>query len=330
MLGALGLEPADEAIYRALLSRPDAPATQLADQLGMGEPDVATALARLHACGLVDRHSAGGYVAAPPAVALGALITERRDALRMAEHALVTLAEEHRAAAADRAIGDLIEVVSGVTQLRHRFQQVQQAARAQLRMFITTPFVATPPSENNAETDAVGRGIRIRLVMERAVLEEPGLVEGAIDSLNNGVEMRVVDELPMKLVIADADLALVPLSVASKGEPGAVLLHRSGLLTALEALFESTWNRAHPLELPHAHAGPAHMAEADTDAVTDLDRKLVALLLAGMTDQAVSAQLDMSLRSLQRRLRHLMDVAGVRTRIQLGWYAARHGWIEPA
>ena len=59
----------------------------------------------------------------------------------------------------------------------------------------------------------------------------------------------MADELPMKLVIADADLALVPLAVASKDEPGAVLLHRSGLLAALEALFESIWSRAHPLEL---------------------------------------------------------------------------------
>ena len=68
------------------------------------------------------------YVAAPPAVALGALITERRDGLRLAEQALATLAEEHRAAVAGRSISDLIEVVTGVDAVRHRYQQVQQAA----------------------------------------------------------------------------------------------------------------------------------------------------------------------------------------------------------
>jgi hypothetical protein len=40
------------------------------------------------------------------------------------------------------------------------------------------------------------------------------------------------------------------------------------------------------------------------------DRKILALLLAGLTDQAVANQLDLSLRTLQRRLRHLMDAAG--------------------
>ena len=330
MLAALGLEPAEEAIYRALLSRPSATATQIAEHLELTEPDVAKALARLQECGLVDPYATSGYCAAPPAVALGALITDRRDALRMAEHALVTLAEEHRAATAGRAIGELIEVVTGVVQIRHRFLQVQQAARTQLRLFITAPFVAVPPGENTAETAAIGRGTRVRAVLERTVLEEPGFIEETVDSLSNGVEVRVVDELPMKLVIADADLALVPLAVASEGEPGAVLLHRSGLLAAMEALFESIWSRAHPLELAPDRAGAAQIAEMDLDDVTDLDRKIVALLLAGLSDQAVSTQLDLSLRTLQRRLRHLMDIAGVRTRIQLGWYAARNGWIDPA
>ncbi len=327
MLGALGLEPAEEAIYRSLLGRFSASASQIVELVELPESDVARALARLQESGLVD-HKAGGYCAAPPAVALGALITERRDALRMAEHALVTLAEEHRAAAAGRAIGTLIEVVTGTAQVRHRFLQVQQAARAQLRLFVTAPFVAVPPGQNTAETAAVDRGIRVRALLERAVLEEPGLVEEALDSLCNGVEVRVADELPMKLLIADADLALVPLGIETRGEPGAVLLHRSGLLAALEALFESSWSRAHPLELPRISARATQIAELDYSGVTNLDRKIVALLIAGLTDQAVSAQLDLSLRTLQRRLRHLMDIAGVRTRIQLGWYAARNGWVE--
>jgi hypothetical protein len=39
----------------------------------------------------------------------------------------------------------------------------------------------------------------------------------------------VVGALPMKLVLADDDLGLVPLAAEPGGEPGAVLLHRSGL-----------------------------------------------------------------------------------------------------
>ena len=91
-------------------------------------------------------------------------------------------------------------------------QQVQQAATAQLRMFVTAPFVAVPPGENAAETAAADRGIRIRAVLERAVLEELDSIDEVVDSLQHGLEIRVVEELPLKLVLADADLALVPLA----------------------------------------------------------------------------------------------------------------------
>ena len=70
-------------------------------------------------------------------------------------------------------------MVTGVDAIRHRYQQVQQAATAELRMFVTAPFVAVPPGENAAEPAAADRGVRIRAVLERAVLDEPGAIEEA-------------------------------------------------------------------------------------------------------------------------------------------------------
>lgn len=81
------------------------------------------------------------------------------------------------------------------------------------------------------------------------------------------------------------------------------------------------WRHAYPLELT-----ADGLAERDGDAPTELDRRILGLLLAGLTDQAVATQLDLSLRTLQRRVRHLLDLAGVESRMQLGWYAARNGW----
>ena len=101
MLEALGVEPGVELVYRALLGRPSATAAACSPR-SLQRPD---GRGRAGA-----RHPRRGrprpplrrpaYVAAPPAVALGALITERRDGLRLAEQALATLAEEHRAAVA--------------------------------------------------------------------------------------------------------------------------------------------------------------------------------------------------------------------------------------
>lgn len=325
MLEALGVEPGVERVYRALLPRPSATAAELGDEVGEPVDDVEAALAILVEAGLALRSTDQGYAAAPPAVALGALITDRRDGLRLAEQALAGLAEEHRAAVAGQSIDALIEVVTGVDPIRHRYQQVQQAATTELRSFVTAPFVAVQIGENAAEPAAVGRGVRIRAVLERAVLDEPGATAEVVDSLRNGLELRVVDELPIKLVLADADLALVPLTLALDGEPGAVLLQRSGLVAALEALFESVWRRAYPLELSSLDGTPT-TSDGGDDVPTAVDRQILSLLLAGLTDQAVASQLGLSLRTVQRRLRHLEDLAGVQSRMQLGWYAAKHDW----
>jgi DNA-binding CsgD family transcriptional regulator/sugar-specific transcriptional regulator TrmB len=328
MLESLGVEPDVELVYRTLLGRPGATAAALAEVVGRTPAEVEHALSSLVGSGLALRSDEELYVAAPPSVALGALITDRRDGLRLAEQALAGLAEEHRAATAGRSISALIEVVTGVDAIRHRYQQVQQAATVELRSFVTAPFVAVPPGQNAAERTSATRGIRNRAVLEQAVLAEPGATEEAVDSLQRGLELRVVEKLPLKLVLADADLALVPLVVDPDGpvaEPGAVLLQRSGLLAALSALFESVWRDAYPLDLATMATG-APLDEPEPDGPTQLDRQVLGLMLAGLSDQAVASQLDLSLRTVQRRLRDLQDRAGVKTRMQLGWYAARNGW----
>ena len=51
------------------------------------------------------------------------------------------------------------------------------------------------------------------------------------------------------------------------------------------------------------------------------------LLLAGLTDASVAKQLDLGLRTVQRRVKGLMELAGVSTRLQLGWHAYERGWV---
>ena len=160
------------------------------------------------------------YAGAPPAVALGR--PDHRAAAGSAPRG-AGAGDARRAApsaVAGQSISDLIEVVTGVDAIRHRFQQVQQAADHEMRTFITAPFVAvrpgrTPPSRPpSSAASASGRW------SSRRRSSEPGATAEAIDSLRRGLELRVVDQLPIKLVLADADLALVPLEVAPGGEPG--------------------------------------------------------------------------------------------------------------
>src|SRR5918997_602601 len=97
MLGVLGLSPDEEAVYRLVIGRPAVAAADLAVRAALSEEAVGRALERLAHRGLLTSGS-GVFCASPPAVALGSLISERREELRAAELALAAFAEEHRMA----------------------------------------------------------------------------------------------------------------------------------------------------------------------------------------------------------------------------------------
>ena len=327
MLSAIGLDEAQETAYRALVGLGAAEVPYLANRLALPEDDTVRTLRHLERQGLVAQSSTcpGRWTAAPPAVALGALLTQQRHDLDRAELATALLAEEFRGQAAEPAVHDLVEVVTGTSAVAHRFLQLQLGAAHEVCALVTTTPAAVTDVENDAEDRAVERGVVYRVVIERGVLDAPGGLGRLAEALSRGEQVRVVDEVPTKLVVADRALAMVPLSArgAAPSEPAALVVHDSGLLESLLGLFEAVWRQAVPLRLgADGTSYEAPMGEPETS-----DLEVLSLLLAGLTDASVAKQLDLGLRTVQRRVRHLMELAGVSTRLQLGWYAYERGWV---
>lgn len=322
-LAVIGIDATQEQVYRALVAHPDATTAVLAGKLGLRESTVAVALEAVAGRGLAARSAASPdrYLPAPPGVALGAILTQYRDDLRHVDVALAELAEEYRQASEARSLQDVIEVVTGVEAIRHRFDQVQRGATHEVLAFVTGPTIAVSYAENTVRHRAKERGVTYRRVVDRSEFEAADLIAEITAKVRLGEEIRVVESLPTKLIIADRSKALVALQTA--GIPAALLVHASGLLDGLLALFDTTWRAAVPVRLDPSGACEAS-PEPDVDPV---DAKILGLLLAGFTDQAVAGQLGMSVRTLQRRLKCLMEIAGVQTRMQLGWHAARQSWV---
>ncbi|GAA0913736.1 helix-turn-helix domain-containing protein [Streptomyces thermoalcalitolerans] len=323
MLAAIGLDETHESAYRALVSVGAAEVPDLARKLMLSEEATERALRRLERQGLAAQSSArpGRWVAAPPGVALGALLTQQRHELEKAELAVALLAEEYRAAAAEPAVHDLVEVVTGTSAIAQRFLQLQLGACEEVCALVTGSPIAVSSLENHAEEQAVARGVRYRVVLERAVLDLPGGLAELTAALDRDEEVRVLDTVPTKLVLVDRTLAMVPLTV-NTAEPTALVVHASGLLELLYGLFESVWREALPLCL-----GPSGVTEATPDGPDATDLEVLSLLLAGLTDASVAKQLDLGLRTVQRRVKRLMELAGVTTRLQLGWHAHERGWV---
>lgn len=327
-LDALGLTRDESLAYRELVAMPSTSPGELAPRLGGDVTEATRLLAALEHKGLAARsgEDTTRFVASPPSVALGALLVERQSAMRVAELELGALEEIYRAAVTDRGAADVVDVVEGPAAIRQRFEQLHRTARHEVLAFVTAPTVAVSAAENTAEDDAVARGVRYRILFERAMLDhEPSTYDSVAGAIAAGERVRVTDSLPLKLLIVDHELAFVPIGPARDSVVGALLIRQSGLLDALGALFEAEWSRG--VELVVSADGLREVAPA---AIDDTDAQILALLLSGLNDKAVAFQLKMSLRTVQRRVRHLMELAHAETRLQLGWQAARLGWSPSA
>ncbi|MFJ9884737.1 LuxR C-terminal-related transcriptional regulator [Streptomyces sp. NPDC091287] len=314
MLQDLGLTPEEEGVYRFVVGRPS---TELSDLVRDMEPPrtaeaVAGIVASLVARGLVARTTGREeYVAVSPGVALGVELAERKERLQRAELALEELAESYRLGSMGRAQRDLVEVVDGRDAVQRRYFQMQLSARRSIETFVTGDIQVVGP-ENTQERTVLRRGIRLRAVVDQRFLSAPRSDDQLDESLADGVQVRTVKEIPLKLIICDNEVAMLPLhGRGADVDPSLVL--RGGLVNIALSLFDTVWERARPY-------GATGM---DIDA---MDASVLRLLLAGLTDSAVASQLGLSSRTVQRRIKALMLRAGVNTRMQLGWHARHHGW----
>ncbi|MEU6658942.1 helix-turn-helix domain-containing protein [Streptomyces sp. NPDC046821] len=342
MLQALGLGPTEEAVYTALMARPTASAQELAREAGLVAAETVHVLAGLETRGLVsvateaDRgapDSADGraalqsvrYRLTPPSVALAPFLVEQRNALHQAESAFSILIEQYRSSAVQSA-GGVVEVVVGVEQVAHRFHQLERGAQRELLLFLVgEPVAVAREDADMSESVALDRGVDFRVVAAKDYLDGPDVARDVRAAITAGLELRLVDSLPLKMVISDRERAMVPLDMAdSDGEPSAIVVHRSGLLTALVHLFEKEWAQARPL---HTTATGVSAEPTADEQPTTGELEVLALLLAGFSDRRAASQLGVSIRTVERRTRRLMDLAGADSRLQLGWHASRAGWL---
>ncbi|MEV5201418.1 helix-turn-helix domain-containing protein [Streptomyces sp. NPDC053720] len=338
MLKALGLGPAEETIYTALLARPTASAQELARQTGAEQAETERILRDLLTRGLVAIATEAGsgaphsadcrsarYRLTPPSVALAPFLVEQRNALHRAEAAFSMLTEQYRTTAAHPA-GSVVEVVVGVEQVAHRFHQLQRGAQQELLVFLVGDPIAVPREDTGmSESSALDRGVDFRVVAARNYLDAPDIAKEVRAAIATGIELRLVDSLPLKMVVSDRERAMVPLDMTDYGgEPSAIVVHRSGLLTALVHLFEKEWAQARPL---YATTTGVHAEQPADQRPTEGELEVLALLLAGISDRRAASQLGVSIRTVERRTRRLMDLAGADSRLQLGWHAAHAGWL---
>lgn len=323
-LDSLGVSHAEQQLYEVLLHHPDQTLAELGELTKLGAARLRGLLKTLADKGMLTRtpHRPARYAPAPPDIAVEVLALRRQQEIESARLAGVAFCNRirHTTFSANESP---VEVIRGHATVAHRFEQIQQMARQELLILDKPPYVVEPDGEQHLlQQELQHRGVHYRTIYDREALGPAERVEKLRQLAASGEEARVLDGVPMKLVIADRRIGLAPHDLPGDDET-AVLLRSSALLDGLVTLFETLWDQATPL-WPH-HRWPAPTDSRVVDPLSTRDQQLLALLAAGLTDQAIARKLGVALRTVERRVRRMMDGLGARTRFQAGLQAAVRG-----
>jgi len=321
MLSTLGLTPIDQQVYEVLVEHDPMTTTELRAELGLTAQRLRRVLKRLLDKGIATRTPGPPerFGAVPPDVALGALFLEREGELKRARLFADHLHDRYVDSVARRHPAELVEVVHGPEEISRRVEQVMRSARREVRFIDKPPYAQPPRALHPVERDLLGEGVGFFGIYDHQALEAHDLLADLEVGLSLGEEARVVAEAPMKMILADRHLGLIPLHTDRPTITSAVVVHRSALLDALSALFTGLWGQAIPLALPGA-------PPSDGGALPPEDARLLALLTTGLPDRSIAKQLGLSYRTFQRRLQALMAHLDADTRFQAGLRASARGW----
>ncbi|MER6687657.1 LuxR C-terminal-related transcriptional regulator [Streptomyces minutiscleroticus] len=328
MLNSLGLDPVAESVYRAMLNKPQGVA-DICRWLDLSEEEVRSALDRLSALALVRASTEDPHQlhAVSPHVGMELLIAQQQAELAEQQRRLeVSRAEvarfildydgRHQPESADAGVTYL----KGLDCIRDHLAMLNSRVSTELLTF--APGGPQTPENMKASRplnqQLLERGVRMRTVYLDSIRGDRATVDHAHWLVEQGCQVRTAPSLPNRMIIYDGQFAVIA-SNANDTAAGAVQLSSPGMITVLQALFESVWQSAAPLGEP-AHPGPGGLTRQQTETLR--------LLALGHTDEAIAKRLGVSPRTARRIASGLMTYLNARSRFQAGVFAVQKGFLS--
>ncbi|MDX2706093.1 LuxR C-terminal-related transcriptional regulator [Streptomyces sp. PA03-6a] len=332
LLALVGVDAAAEKAYRHLLMRGEVTADEVAALLGGTVGEAMALMEQLHDAGLVGRRSSRGFTTVDPRIALRTLVASHERQLGEVRDMAGRLSVIFNAAKQANTGEPRTRVISGLQEIRDCYHRLRQGARTEICILDRPPFL--PALSSLLDGAAVRRGIRVRAVYAAASFDADEGWQALSSLVANGEEARAVPSLPIKLAMADQTAALVSLSFLPENVEY-LYTEAPSLLEALTEIFDHHWTAASSLTgVPEDAASPpaqlpvaARSGRDPERGPTAEERRLLALLAAGVKKEAIARQLGISSRTLQRRIQELFSELGATNRFTAGVAAARRNWL---
>ena len=146
---------------------------------------------------------------------------------------------------------DYIEIIKDPYQIHKRFMQFVGELKEELLGFTKAPYTGPRDrlkEQTDQQDDILKRGIRVRSIYEISTDEDERrwLFDLADSGVRRGAEVRVLERLPMKMMIFDSRVVMFALEDPVFKQPSLttqIVEHRA-LAESLKILFETLWEQA--------------------------------------------------------------------------------------
>jgi hypothetical protein len=185
-------------------------------------------------------------VATAPGDVLGKLVDRRRDEIeqleRRAQEAALRLTPAYHEGRAAVDPLTFIEVLREPAAIAKRFAELERSTQREILVFTKPPY-AVEPAENVEGLKLLERNVKARSVYERSIYDYPDQTAVIREFIAAGEKARVVDELPLKLVLIDERLALFTMEDPVAGQAGLTIMivEHPALGRLLKIAFERVW-----------------------------------------------------------------------------------------
>ncbi|HVE47256.1 MAG TPA: sigma factor-like helix-turn-helix DNA-binding protein [Acidimicrobiales bacterium] len=153
------------------------------------------------------------------------------------------------------AILPFVHLVHTAERMQELFEQLWARAQHEVQAFSRPPYSTAAGVVLPAVVDALERGVATRAVYEAPTVDDP-MARGFRDEIEAyveaGVRARVVEHLPMKLVVFDRQVTLVALAgeTVDIGYPTNLLIDHGGFAEVQADAFERRWETARAYTKP--------------------------------------------------------------------------------
>jgi hypothetical protein len=225
------------------------------------------------------------------------------------ERDLALLARQDRRFAQRTGTSEVVEEFSTREQRSMKINATFTGARSELSIMQpdSSPDVDNdnPEQLTFAPEDLVKRGVTIRFLYERSVLDDELFLRAALEESEIGVLARVTATIPSQAVLIDRSALLM---MNCDAQATAVYTTAEPIVKTYLHLFESMWTTAIPIGITNLSPG---------DDLSESHKMVLSNVMAGRPNDVIGRILKMHPRTVRRRVDELCEAFGVDNRAAL-------------